>query len=162
MSKREKTKSSCIRLRFMVLFKCLDLISKDSLQEFLMFFAYLITCVTRSVVSLCNPLDCSPAGSSVHGISQARILEWVAIPFSRGYQQLISQDHFFFFFNPVHFSVICLNANPSRKLSVAQSQSSMTSVPLNIPSIVCFYSSYDIYSYELMLRMIFSYIVKIG
>ena len=31
-----------------------------------------------------NPLDCSPPGSSVHGISQARILEWVAIFFSRG------------------------------------------------------------------------------
>ena len=31
----------------------------------------------------CNPIDCSPPGSSVHGISQARILEWVAISFSR-------------------------------------------------------------------------------
>ena len=29
-------------------------------------------------------MDCSPPGSSVHGISQARILEWVAISFSRG------------------------------------------------------------------------------
>ena len=34
--------------------------------------------------TLCNPMDCSPPGSSVHGILQARILEWVAIPFSRG------------------------------------------------------------------------------
>ena len=33
---------------------------------------------------LCDPMDCSPPGSSVHGIFQARILEWVAIPFSRG------------------------------------------------------------------------------
>ena len=40
--------------------------------------------VSRSVVlTLCNPLDCSPPGSSVHGISQAKILEWVAISFSR-------------------------------------------------------------------------------
>ena len=31
----------------------------------------------------CDPMDCSPPGSSVHGIFQARILEWVAIPFSR-------------------------------------------------------------------------------
>ena len=31
---------------------------------------------------LCDPLDCSPPGSSVHGISQARILEWIAISFS--------------------------------------------------------------------------------
>ena len=28
----------------------------------------------------CTPMDCSPLGSSVHGISQARILEWVAFP----------------------------------------------------------------------------------
>ena len=31
----------------------------------------------------CDPMDCCPPGSSVHGISQARILEWVAIPFSK-------------------------------------------------------------------------------
>jgi len=34
-------------------------------------------------VSLCDPIDCNPPGSSsVHGILQARMLEWVAIPFS--------------------------------------------------------------------------------
>ena len=33
-----------------------------------------------SCIQLCDPMDCSPPGSSVHGISQARILEWVAIP----------------------------------------------------------------------------------
>ena len=32
----------------------------------------------------CDPIDCSPAGSSVHGILQVRILEWVAMPSSRG------------------------------------------------------------------------------
>ena len=37
-----------------------------------------------SCVQLCDPVDCSPPGSSVHGILQARILEWVAISFSRG------------------------------------------------------------------------------
>ena len=40
--------------------------------------------VTQSCPSLCDPMDCSPPGSSAHGILQARILEWVAIPFSRG------------------------------------------------------------------------------
>ena len=41
-------------------------------------------CVSRSVVSDCLwPMDCSLPGSSVHRVSQARILEWVAIPFSR-------------------------------------------------------------------------------
>ena len=33
--------------------------------------------------TLCDPVDCSPPGSSIHGILQARILEWVAISFSR-------------------------------------------------------------------------------
>ena len=32
---------------------------------------------------LCDPMDCSPPGSSDHGILQARLLEWIAIPFSR-------------------------------------------------------------------------------
>ena len=35
-------------------------------------------------LTLCNPMDCSPPGSSVHCISQASILEWVAMPSSRG------------------------------------------------------------------------------
>ena len=40
--------------------------------------------LTQSCPTLCNPVDCSPPGSSVHGILQARILEWVAIWFSKG------------------------------------------------------------------------------
>ena len=40
--------------------------------------------VVQSCPALCDPIDCSQPGSSVHGSLQARILEWVAIPFSRG------------------------------------------------------------------------------
>ena len=40
--------------------------------------------VTQLCQTLCDPMDCSPPSSSVHGILQASILEWVAIPFSRG------------------------------------------------------------------------------
>ena len=40
-------------------------------------------CFMLSCWTLCNAMDRSPPGSSVHGILQARILEWVAIPFSR-------------------------------------------------------------------------------
>ena len=36
--------------------------------------------IVQSCLTLCNPVDCSPPGSSVHGILQARILEWVAMP----------------------------------------------------------------------------------
>ena len=38
-------------------------------------------------LTLCDPIDYSPPGASVHRILQARILEWVAIPFSRGSSQ---------------------------------------------------------------------------
>ena len=38
----------------------------------------------QSCLTLCDSTDCGPSGSSVHGIFQARILEWVALPFSRG------------------------------------------------------------------------------
>ena len=41
----------------------------------------------QSCLTLCNPMDCSPPGSTVYGISQARILKWVAISFSRGSSQ---------------------------------------------------------------------------
>ena len=43
----------------------------------------LLVWVTQSCPTLCGPVDCNPPGSSVHGILQARILEWVAISFSR-------------------------------------------------------------------------------
>ena len=45
--------------------------------------------LTHSAVTLCDPVDCSPPGSSVHGIFQARVLEWVAISYSRGSSQHI-------------------------------------------------------------------------
>ena len=48
-----------------------------------------------SCVCLCDPKDCSPPGSSVHRILQARILEWVAIPFSRGSSQPYLAGGFF-------------------------------------------------------------------
>ena len=41
-------------------------------------------CVVQLCTTLCNPVNYSPPGSSVNGILQARIMEWVAIPFSRG------------------------------------------------------------------------------
>ena len=46
---------------------------------------YTLPClVTKLCPTLCDPMDCSPQGSSVHGISQERTLEWVAVSFSRG------------------------------------------------------------------------------
>ena len=47
----------------------------------------------QSYLTLCNPMDCSPSGSSVHGIFQARTLEQVAIPSSRGSSQPRNQTY---------------------------------------------------------------------
>ena len=55
---------------------------------FFFFLHFLIKIYVHSVAqlcpALCDSIQCSPTGSSVHGISQARILEWVLISFSRG------------------------------------------------------------------------------
>ena len=53
-----------------------------------LFNSALVCVCAQSCLTLCNPMDGSPPGSSVHGISQARILEWVTISFSTGSSQL--------------------------------------------------------------------------
>ena len=63
----------------------------------------LCTCVLSLSVSLCDPMDCSLASSSAHGILQARILDWVAISSSRGssrpgvFSYIYISMHLFFF-----------------------------------------------------------------
>ena len=49
--------------------------------------------IAQSCLNLCDPKDYSLPGSSVHGNSQARIVEWVAIPFSRGSSQIRDGTH---------------------------------------------------------------------
>ena len=49
--------------------------------------SFVVFLVTQSCPTLCDPVDCSPQGSSVHRIFQARILEWVAISCSKGSSQ---------------------------------------------------------------------------
>ena len=60
--------------------------------------------VAQSCLTLCNPKDCRPPGSSVHGILGASILEWVAIPFSRGSFQTKDQTRVScrFFYHLIH------------------------------------------------------------
>ena len=47
----------------------------------------------QSCLTFCYPMDCSPPGSSVHWILQARIMEWVAMPSSSGSSQPTDQIH---------------------------------------------------------------------
>ena len=55
--------------------------------------ACIIYLCAKSCLTLCDPMDCSPPGSSVQGILQARILEWVAISSSRGSSPPRDQTH---------------------------------------------------------------------
>ena len=41
--------------------------------------------VAQLCLTLCDPMECSLPGSSIHGVSLARVLEWVAVSFSRGF-----------------------------------------------------------------------------
>ena len=50
-------------------------------------YTFLCVSFTQSCLTLCDPTDCSPPDSSVCGTFQARILQWVAMPFSRGSSQ---------------------------------------------------------------------------
>ena len=58
----------------------------ESLVSDELLIQYTLCCAKslQSCLTCCNPVDCSPPGSSVHGISQARALKWVAIPISSG------------------------------------------------------------------------------
>ena len=49
--------------------------------------------VVKSCPTVCDPMECSPLGTSVSGISQARILEWVAISFSWGFSEPLDRTH---------------------------------------------------------------------
>ena len=53
-------------------------------SEVLISIKYKSVLVTQSFPTLCDPIIYSPPGSLVHGVLQARIMEWIAIPFSKG------------------------------------------------------------------------------
>ena len=60
-------------------------------SRFIHIVCFAVLCLV-AYVPLCDPMDCSPTGSSVHGLLQARILEWVAMPSSRGSSQTRDQS----------------------------------------------------------------------
>ena len=65
-----------------------------SLVSFFSSVKWVVCClVTKTCPTLCDSVDYSPSGSSVHGIFQARIPKWVAFSFSRGSSQPRDQTH---------------------------------------------------------------------
>ena len=71
---RVQTQVSCITGRFFIIWATWEHLKERNSE------------VAQSCPTLCNPTDCSLSGSSIRGISQARILEWVAVFFSRSSQ----------------------------------------------------------------------------
>ena len=68
--------------------------------------------VVQSCLTLSNPMDCSPPGSSIHGIFQARVLEWVDIAFSGSFLVI------YFIYNSMYMSVPISQFIPSPSLSL--------------------------------------------
>ena len=62
-------------------------VTTDYWVEFTVLCSQAVSSVAQLCPILCDSMGCSPPGFSVHGILQARILEWVAVPFSRGSSQ---------------------------------------------------------------------------
>ena len=90
---------SCrFRIRY-IAFSSVKVLTNDlALEKCIRFFFYnevlwyhycgsSVVLVAQLCPTLCDPADCSPSVSCVHGILQARIVEWIAIPFSRGSSQ---------------------------------------------------------------------------
>ena len=80
-------KLGCAMLPACGLFTRLEALSTLYFGGFYGGFITWVSEVAQSCPTLCNPMDCGPPGSSVHGIFQARVLEWVAISFSKGSSQ---------------------------------------------------------------------------
>ena len=62
-------------------------VCRDAMRKVFSYVCAELCLVTQLCPTFCGPMDCSPPGSSVHGIFQARILEWVVISYSRGSSQ---------------------------------------------------------------------------
>ena len=100
---------------------CIYLMISDVEHLFIMYIVCVL--VSEPCLTLCDPMDSSTSGSSVHGFLQARILEWVAIPFSRGSSQpgdgtqayiagrfftiLATIGHLYIFFGEMSIQVLC-------------------------------------------------------
>ena len=59
-------------------------VSSPENQKFNVTYLKCLLSLVLSCLTSCNPMDCNPPGSSVHGILQAIILKWVGMPSSRG------------------------------------------------------------------------------
>ena len=80
---RDQTQVSCIAGRFFTVLTDQKPTVRKKVIELTFLCWHQFSSVAQSYLTLCDHIDCGPPGSSVHGILQVRILEWVAIVFSR-------------------------------------------------------------------------------
>ena len=73
----------CMHIYMYVLYFIFSIVFYHKILSIVLFAIQYVCSVAHSCPTLCNPMDCSPPGSSVHWILQVRILEWVAMPSSR-------------------------------------------------------------------------------
>ena len=89
--KKKKIEWCLVSQRFLLTFERIDCVIYESVSFSLILWEFIIYLQSvkllartlkslQSCLTLCNPMDCSPPGSSVHGILQARTLEWVPFP----------------------------------------------------------------------------------
>ena len=76
----------CLKVNKSV-FRLTNHMFSDGFHSVISFYVLYSCMYAQSWLTLCDPLDCSPPGSSLRGIFQARILEWVSISFSRDSSQ---------------------------------------------------------------------------
>ena len=84
--------------------------------------------VSQSCPTLCDPMDCSLPGSSVHGIFQARVLEWGAIAFSA-----VNHREWLFLFSHFHNNFFNLSINMKEKKESKTKQNPHTVLAANLP-----------------------------
>ena len=94
--------------------------------------------VARSCATLCGPMYCSPPGSSVHQISQERILKWVAIPFSRECSHVVVQCSRLVWLSVTPWIAAC---RASLSFTISWSLLKLMSIELAMPSNHVFYLS---------------------
>ena len=81
-------------------------------------FMHVCAQLLQSRLTLCNPIGCSPPGSSVHGILQARILDWVTVSSFKFMHERI-HVHFAIFLNTLRYAVTKFNAHKIQQQSVS-------------------------------------------
>ena len=119
-----------------------------------------------SCLTLCDPMDCSPPGFSVHGILQARILEWIAMPSSRGSPPPRDRTHISYsgrwilyplshLGNPSHWYLICIYSALTGGSTTLEALQSITVTPLLFPIVSAITKGHSKFKSKLCLSMSF-------